>query len=30
VDELIRQADTALYSSKSDGRNMVTMFNSAA
>ena len=30
VEKLVQQADQALYSSKSDGRNMVTLFNSAA
>lgn len=30
IDHLIRQADTALYTSKAEGRNMVTLFNSAA
>jgi two-component system, cell cycle response regulator len=30
VDALICQADKALYASKSDGRNMVTLFDSAA
>ncbi len=30
VDALIGQADRALYASKSEGRNMVTLFNSAA
>ncbi|NOX74646.1 MAG: diguanylate cyclase, partial [Alphaproteobacteria bacterium] len=30
VDALICQADKALYASKSDGRNMVTLFESAA
>jgi two-component system cell cycle response regulator len=30
VDKLVSQADHALYASKSEGRNMVTLFNSAA
>ena len=30
VDALLRQADKALYTSKAEGRNMVTLFNSAA